>query len=204
MKLLFGVVRRVVLAATLFVASAAQAQAATDAQCFAETGYCIEGTIRVYWEQRGGLFVLGYPISALVTETRDGQERATQWFERERLTVTPEGAVVGSALGVEVLAMRGTPWETLPKQDAHSADCRFFPETGQSICNRDFLSYFDRAGGRDTFGHPISDQLRETIDGQEYLVQYFEKKRMEWHPNPRAEGGKVRLGRLGSEIRRLS
>jgi hypothetical protein len=31
-------------------------------QCFAETGYCIDGRIREFWEQNGGLPVFGFPI----------------------------------------------------------------------------------------------------------------------------------------------
>ncbi|MCG8350031.1 MAG: class F sortase, partial [Chloroflexales bacterium] len=33
----------------------------SDQRCF-ETGYCISGPIREYWEQNGGLAIFGYPI----------------------------------------------------------------------------------------------------------------------------------------------
>jgi hypothetical protein len=41
----------------------ALASAQTAERCFAETGHCISGPIRAYWEQHGGLPVFGYPIT---------------------------------------------------------------------------------------------------------------------------------------------
>jgi hypothetical protein len=59
-------------------------------RCFAATGYCIDGRIREYWEQNGGLEVFGLPITPLQTETIEGQAIQFQWFERNRLELHPE------------------------------------------------------------------------------------------------------------------
>jgi hypothetical protein len=40
------------------------ASAQTDERCFMETGFCIAGPIRAYWEANGGLPVFGYPTIA--------------------------------------------------------------------------------------------------------------------------------------------
>lgn len=37
---------------------------ANDARCFPETGQCISGRFRSFWEENGGLPVFGYPIAA--------------------------------------------------------------------------------------------------------------------------------------------
>ena len=46
-----------ILIALLTVTPAASAQA--DQRCFPETGFCISGRIRQFWEQNGGLSVFG-------------------------------------------------------------------------------------------------------------------------------------------------
>ena len=40
------------------------ARAQESRRCFAETGQCISGPIRTYWERNGGLPTFGLPISA--------------------------------------------------------------------------------------------------------------------------------------------
>lgn len=60
------------------------------------------------------------------------------------------------------------------------ASYRFFPPTGHSVSGL-FLAFFDRYGGIDVFGYPLTEALEE--DGR--LVQYFQRHRMEyWPENP--------------------
>src|ERR671926_95883 len=61
-------------------------------RCFPETGYCISGRFREYWEQNGGLPVFGFPITPTADEVnRDtGEPYPTQWFERNRFELHPE------------------------------------------------------------------------------------------------------------------
>src|SRR5690348_14348569 len=70
-----------------FTALAPQHAVAQQPQrCFPETGYCISGTIREYWERNGGLPVFGYPITSQQVETGEGTwSGPVQWFERDRL-----------------------------------------------------------------------------------------------------------------------
>ncbi len=76
----------IVLLALLALAMVPSTTRAQEQRCFPETGQCISGVIRAYWEQNGGLPVFGYPITALATETNaDGFTGPTQWFERDRL-----------------------------------------------------------------------------------------------------------------------
>ena len=64
-------------------AQGTQAQSAN--RCFPETGFCISGPIRQYWERNGGLPVFGFPTTPLQTETVEGWSGPVQWFERDRL-----------------------------------------------------------------------------------------------------------------------
>ena len=76
-----------------------------------------------------------------------------------------------------------------------STSSRYFSETGFRVSGR-FLAYFDMHGGLETFGYPIS---RPFISQDKILVQYFQKARMEWHPDNH-EPYKVQLGLLGEEL----
>jgi hypothetical protein len=70
---------------SLTLGAPVQALAQSQERCFAETGYCISGSIRGYWERNGGLAVFGYPISPLTAEPVERQALPVQWFQRDRL-----------------------------------------------------------------------------------------------------------------------
>jgi hypothetical protein len=203
------------LAATLAAAFIPTAAAQTDARCFAETGQCITGRIRAFWEANGGLSVFGLPIGPQEALTIEGQTVQAQWFERNRLELHPENAapydVLIGRLGVDRLAQQGRDWFAFPQGGA-LADCRFFPETGQSVCGAILrtwrasgLEIDGRPGYTDAeslalFGLPISPLISEAIGGADYQVQWFERARFELHPANQPPFD-VLLGLLGSEIR---
>jgi hypothetical protein len=182
---------------------APQTTQAQAQRCFPETGKCISGVIRSYWENNGGLAVFGYPITDLTTETNaEGFTGPTQWFERDRLEDhTAEGkGVLAGRLGAQKLAMEGRPWETLPKVSGAPAGCRFFPETGHSLC-QPFLAYWESNGGLARFGYPISEPVTErNADGYTGNFQWFERRRMEAHPENQPPYH-ILLGLLGKEVR---
>jgi hypothetical protein len=71
---------------------------------------------------------------------------------------------------------------------------QYFQETQHNVAG-DFLSFFNQHGGLKVFGYPIT----ETFDWQGRRVQYFQKARMELHPeNPFPY--RVQLGLLGDEL----
>lgn len=76
---------------------------------------------------------------------------------------------------------------------------RLFAETGKCV-TEPFLSYWNNHGGLAINGYPISDTFTETLeDGKAYTVQYFERVRMELHPeNPPPFN--VLLGQFGRRI----
>jgi hypothetical protein len=52
-----------------------------------------------------------------------------------------------------------------------------------------------------SFGYPISEELREVnqADGKTYTVQYFERARLEYHPENAGTPYVVQLGLMGLE-----
>ena len=74
-----------------------------------------------------------------------------------------------------------------------------FTLTRQCVRGR-FLQYWRAHGGLATNGYPISDERFETLeDDREYLVQYFERVRLEYHPE-NAPPHDVLLGQFGRRI----
>lgn len=187
--------------------------------CFSETPFCIQpGPVLDYWQNNGGLPVFGLPISDLTIETLPFPTQdnpggtwtgPVQWFERDRLedhSGQGQGVLAG-LLGDTYLEMSGRPWYTFPTVTAAQvpAGCRFFAETGHSLCEP-FLSYWTNNGGLMRFGYPITEPFQETLDtGPDQTwtgtVQYFQRRRMEYHPENRGTPYETQLGLLASTIR---
>lgn len=169
--------------------------------CFDETEYCITGAIRTYWENNGGLPVFGYPITPLRIETVEDWTGPIQWFERDRLEDHGDQGVMAGRLGAFLLELEGRPWFTFEKAtDPNAPNCLYFESTEHSLCEP-FLNYWRTNGAVERFGYPITGRIEETIENWTGTVQYFERRRMEWHiesgDNP------IQLGLLGSTVRQL-
>lgn len=88
---------------------------------------------------------------------------------------------------------RGSFSQVLPATGA-PVDSQYFAATGKSVRGA-FLSMFNRFG-LDRVGYPVSDERVE--NGR--TVQYFERVRMEAHPESSSLGYPVLMGRLGAEM----
>lgn len=70
-----------------------------------------------------------------------------------------------------------------------------------AICD-DIMEHWQGNGAEDTFGVPVTEEAIE-IDpgtGDEIIVQYFERARLEFHPELANTGYAVQSGRLGAEL----
>lgn len=212
LRCLAGLVAAAVL---LVLASPRGAMAQQDERCFGETGFCVSGRIRQFWEQNGGLAVFGYPLGPQLEEQIEGRAVQAQWFERTRLELHPENPapydVLLGRVGVEALAAQGRDWFSFPTNPQQEG-CTYFAETGHNVCGA-VLRAWQASGlqldGRPgvsfaeslaLFGLPLGDEQTETIEGREYRVQWFERGRFELHPENQPPYD-VLLGRLGAELR---
>ncbi len=94
-----------------------------------------------------------------------------------------------------ILALVITVEFTIPQTTLAQAETKvYFKETGHWVTD-EFLIYFRTYGGLAIFGYPITEQF--IAEGS--TVQYFQKARLEWHPeNP--EAYQIQLGLLGEEL----
>jgi len=176
--------------------------------CFAETDRCLTGRFLAYWTANGGLARNGFPLSEERQELlEDGNTYTVQYFERVRLEYHPENLppydVLLGQFGRRVLSERFTTdrsgYERAVAPVPAAAGQSYFPATGHNLGGA-FLAYWQANGGLAQFGYPLTEAFRETLDDQrDYQVQYFERGRLELHPENAAPYG-VLLGQFGRAI----
>ncbi len=73
----------------------------------------------------------------------------------------------------------------------------YFSQTGHNV-GEPFLKYWRAHGGLGVYGYPITEAFQEKseLDGKTYTVQYFERARLESHPENAAPWDII-LGQLG-------
>jgi hypothetical protein len=191
---------------------AAGAAAQQNNQCFAETGQCVGGRFLEYWRSRGldmgdqgisareSLALFGYPLTPEFTQQlEDGKRYTVQYFERVRMELHPENAAPHDVLlgqfGRAILTtVPDAP--TAPVAPSTRQGYAHFAVTGHNVAP-DFALFWSRNGGLAVFGYPLSEEFEERLeDGNVYTVQYFERVRMEFHPENPAPNN-VLLGLLG-------
>lgn len=73
----------------------------------------------------------------------------------------------------------------------------YFSETGHILAGS-FKDYWLKNGGLPVFGFPLTEPLQELkSDGRYYIVQYFERIRLEYHPENKGTPYEVLMGLLG-------
>lgn len=179
----------------------APARAQEQERCFAETGSCIRGAMLTYWEEHGGLAVFGYPITDLRLETiEESWTGPVQWFERDRLEDHGIDGILAGRLGASALEQQGFNWWEPANQSASfRPECLAFDVTGYQICEP-FLSYWQNNGGLDRFGYPLTEAFNSQVGDWEGTIQYFERRRMEYHPEIADSSSQILLGHLGKEL----
>jgi hypothetical protein len=173
-------------------------------RCFDAVPYCLRGKFAAYWAAHGGLEQFGYPITPEITEAQGDQIYTMQYTERARLEYHPTNAppydVLLGLLGNSLVDTRRGDAPFQPKPAVTSFDVRWFNPPGHNV-GPPFLAYWTEHGGLPVFGLPRSEAFEEVnaADGQTYLVQYFERNRLEYHPEHRGTPFAMLLGLLGVE-----
>ncbi len=94
------------------------------------------------------------------------------------------------------LAVLGKP----PAPASAYSDSQFFPETGFTVKGA-FKVYWERQGGLEQFGFPLTNQFRQYSPGQPdkaYLTQYFQRAIFENHPEKAGTEYEVLLRLVGN------
>ncbi|NBU64862.1 MAG: hypothetical protein EBS29_10235, partial [Chloroflexia bacterium] len=173
------------------------------------TQHTIDPRFLTYWQHNGGLAQFGYPKTEPFYEVDEaGNILLVQYFERNRFEYHPENAgtpytvqlgLIGNYFGAKAQQAQPGPFarqngDTEPGQ-------LYFAETGHTLRNA-FKRHWLGTGGLAQYGYPISEEFYEVnpVDGQTYVVQYFERARFEWHPEHIGTPYEVLLGLLGSQL----
>ncbi|MFP3855157.1 MAG: hypothetical protein ACLFWD_12780 [Anaerolineales bacterium] len=173
------------LAAGFTLAPPASAQ--TGGRFYPETGHTLHSRFLDFYDSYGGPDVFGYPITEGFIDPES--QRFIQYTENARLEwVEDDGSVQLAPLGELIEG-----WHPAVESTGDSRGCRYFAEAGHSTCYA-FLEYFNRNGGRELFGLPIS----EFIIQNDRIVQYFQNFRLDWYPEA-AVGHQIRVAQLGRE-----
>lgn len=177
-------------------------QAPATRRCFDATGYCVGPRFFTYWEKNGGLAINGLPISnPLLERLEDGQIYTVQYFERTRLEYHPENPIAAEVLLGQLgrrIVSRRADLSTAPV--APLPGYTHFPQTGHNVGPR-FTAYWQQNGGLAQFGYPLTELLTETLeDGRAYQVQYFERARLELHPEAAGTPYEIQVGQFGRAV----
>lgn len=158
----------------------------------------ISPAFQAFYDAHGGEPVFGRPISNELTVNG----RRFQWFERARLEQWPEYNGTDYSVQSGLLGYEFTKGLKFPEQTYYVSqpDNRFFPETGHGVAGR-FLDFWNAVDGMRVLGYPISDQVQESLpDKQVYTVQYFERGRIEYHPQQAGTPYEMQMGLLGRAL----
>ncbi len=166
-------------------------------QYFPSTGHTLRGSFLRYWQQYGGLAQFGYPLTEEFVDGSDAMTITVQYFERNRFERHPENQSPYDVL----LSTLGHDFRTQdPPAAPQPAPALYFSETGHNLSGK-FLEYWQTHGGLAVHGYPITKPMMErSTNGKQYLVQWFERSRMELHPENAGTPYEMLLGLLGRQL----
>jgi len=176
----------------VFVPSASFSQQ-PETRYFSETDHTVRGQFLQFFNDHGGLDILGPPVSE---ETMEDGVRV-QYFQNTRLEWHPENPrpyrIQPGLLG-DLVGEFQPPIPATEIPATHLLDERYYSQTGHTL-KHGFLAFFDYYGGLDIFGYPISEMITEP-DGR--VTQWFQRAQLEWLPDH--AGGQVQLAPLGERF----
>lgn len=126
-----------------------------------------------FWRAHGQVTVFGYPITDEIVE--DG--RVVQYFERARFEYFPELAGTPAQVQLGLISREILPGDAFPVVPDPLDGTLYFSETGHTLYG-EFLEYWEKHGGLETFGYPLSEEF----DDNGRIIQYFERARFEYFP----------------------
>jgi hypothetical protein len=159
----------------------------------AQTGHNMPDIIAKYWNSKGGVPALGYPLSEVFVRKGDDGQHIYQYFERVLVEYLPDSNSVALAPLGSWFAEDNGPYPTVSAFDS-TAKKRYVAATQHSIAGG-ILQWYAANGDSDVFGAPLAEEGPfTTTDGRKVTAQLFERARIEMDAS-----GSITLGRLGAE-----
>ncbi len=97
---------------------------------------------------------------------------------------------------VVIIILILTACQSQPISSADEAESHYFVETGHTV-RGDFWRFFNGYGGVESLGYPLTEEM--VVDG--WTVQYFEKGRLERHPE-NEPAYQITVGWMGDLLQR--
>ncbi len=163
---------------------------------FPQTRHTLADPFLAYWRRYGGVDAFGYPR----TEPFVGDARPAQYIDRALLQMV-DGQVAPAPLGRLLTTGRSFP-RVAPFRSTPSR--LYFPATGHSLAGR-FLAYWQGREGARLLGAPLSEVVVEGNgdgSGRRYPLQWFERGRLEYHPELAGTRYAVEVGLVGLQALR--
>lgn len=179
---------------------AAQPSPVPGAQFFKQTGHNVAFAFLKAYDAFGGAEMLGYPR----TEAIPYNGRTIQLFQRAVMEYHPEASGTPGEVALWLVGSNATQGRQFApgKQGKDDPTHQWFPQTSHTVANA-FLKFYNAHGGPAILGYPLSDEMVDVLpDGAVHTVQYFQRGRLEYHPELAGKPGEVSLGLLVDEMLR--
>ncbi len=115
---------------------------------------------------------------------------------RPKCSFDTHGTKILALLLLHILIILTACQQGQPAPLADENESHFFAETGQSV-RGDFWLFFNKYGGLESLGYPLTGEM--IVEG--WTVQYFEKGRLERHPE-NEPAYRITVGWLGDLLQR--
>ncbi len=163
----------------------------------AETGHNLGLAFKTFYDTYGGARIFGLPLTEVLLDAESG--RLVQYFEKVRMELPAtqrepaqiELTHIGTLMTEDQVGLAFMPLTATPVNDG-----TFFAQTGFKI-HRYLFDFWEAHGGVEIFGYPVSREMIDTSDGTRRLVQYFERTRLEYHPERAGQPDAVQVGQIG-------
>ena len=188
---------------------------------FPQTDHYVSTPLKELWRRAGGEAIFGLPLTDAIVVQKGDDGTATghnakivQYFERARFEYYPDKIhdpdfgiyshilkyfyiIDFGQLGREIGGDAVQNSSQVTRRGPDGPDYQFFPTTGHDLSGA-FLSFWNQHYGNKLFGAPLTQIITENG----LTVQYFERVRLEYHPELKGQGGEVQVSKLGTDSAR--
>jgi hypothetical protein len=173
-----------------------QPVAAAPAPYRYEHGYLLSGPFRDFYEAHGDLAVFGPPLTDAFVEEGG---LTVQYFAYARFEWHDQVLLtdLGRSAATNHPNEPAFAWIAPYDRQAYAEGRTYFPESGHTLGGA-FAWAWKQMGGLPILGYPISEEFLETnADGEERLMQYFERAILSYHPEHAGTPDEVQRAPLG-------